>query len=87
MVEIVPPSVETALHRDKSDPDDNKKSHGSQGALSIQEFMDEIKEGWQADRNVCTAGPGHEIIAAWSDAVGSRYAGVEKKYIEATRST
>jgi len=34
VVEIVPPTVETALHRERKDPDDNKKQHGNASALS-----------------------------------------------------
>jgi hypothetical protein len=41
-VEIVPPTVETALHREKKDPNDNKKDHGNFAALSILEFMEQI---------------------------------------------
>jgi short-subunit dehydrogenase involved in D-alanine esterification of teichoic acids len=36
VVEIVPPTVETALHRERKDPDDNKKEHGNKVALSLQ---------------------------------------------------
>jgi short-subunit dehydrogenase involved in D-alanine esterification of teichoic acids len=35
VVEIVPPTVETALHRERKDPDDNKKQHGNASALSL----------------------------------------------------
>ncbi len=33
MVEIVPPTVETALHRERKDQDDNRKSKGNKAAL------------------------------------------------------
>jgi len=83
VVEIVPPSVETALHRDRKDPDDNKKAHGNKTALSVQEFIEEIEKGWEENRDVCTAGPGHKIVKAWTESIGEMYAEVEKGYIEA----
>jgi short-subunit dehydrogenase involved in D-alanine esterification of teichoic acids len=40
VVEIVPPTVETALHRERKDPNDNRKDHGNSTALSVDEFME-----------------------------------------------
>jgi short-subunit dehydrogenase involved in D-alanine esterification of teichoic acids len=73
VVEIVPPSVETDLHRERKDPNDNKKAHGSKTALSISEFMNDILEGWKDDRDICTAGSGHELVKKWVDAYGEQY--------------
>jgi short-subunit dehydrogenase involved in D-alanine esterification of teichoic acids len=73
VVEIVPPSVETALHRERKDPDDNKKDHGNKVALSVKEFMDEVEQGWKDDKDVVSAGPGHELVKKWYDAYGEAY--------------
>ena len=73
VVEIVPPTVETALHRERKDPDDNKKDHGNEGALSLPEFMSQIKEGWINDNDVCTAGPGRDLVDRWYKAYGDLY--------------
>ena len=45
MVEIAPPTMETALHRERKDPNNDKKASGNQAALSVEEFMEEILEG------------------------------------------
>ena len=73
VVEIVPPTVETALHRERKDPDDNKQSHGNEGALSIEDFMKELQEGWESDKDVCPAGLGHEMVEKWYAAFGEAY--------------
>ncbi|KAN0116954.1 NAD(P)-binding protein [Hyaloscypha variabilis] len=73
VVEIVPPTVETALHRERKDPDDNKKDHGNSAALSISEFMEQIEEGWKSDKDVCAAGLGHEMVEKWYGAFGEAY--------------
>ena len=84
VVEIVPPSVETALHRDRTDPDDNKKAHGNKTALSIEEFMDEINKGWEQNLDVVTAGPGHAIVETWEGSVGKKYAEAEQQYLKSS---
>ena len=73
VVEIVPPTVETALHRERKNPDDNKKAHGNAAALSVPEFMEQIIEGWKSDRDTCAAGLGHELVKKWYDAYGEAY--------------
>lgn len=73
VVEIVPPTVETALHRERKDPDDNKKSKGNSAALSVPEFMEQIKLGWEQDQDVCPAGLGHELVEKWYSAYGEAY--------------
>ncbi|KKY19750.1 putative short-chain dehydrogenase [Phaeomoniella chlamydospora] len=72
VVEIAPPSVETDLHRERVDPDDNKKSKGA-SALSVEEFMEEVKRGWE--ENVDTIGPGMagKQVAQWDDTFGKIY--------------
>ncbi|KAF2672739.1 NAD(P)-binding protein [Microthyrium microscopicum] len=73
VVEIVPPTVETALHRERKDPDDNKKEHGNDAALSISEFMEQIVDGWKADKDTCPAGMGKEMVGKWYEAYGEAY--------------
>ncbi|WVR07334.1 hypothetical protein IAU60_004375 [Kwoniella sp. DSM 27419] len=72
IVEIVPPAVETDLHRDRSNPDDNKKSSGS-NALSIEEFMADVTAGWESDADTVSAGPGKAIVKEWGEAMGAKY--------------
>lgn len=77
VVEIVPPTVETALHRERKDPNDNRKDHGNESALSVEEFMDQVQKGWKEDKDVCTAGLGHELVDKWYAAYGDAYAKAE----------
>jgi short-subunit dehydrogenase involved in D-alanine esterification of teichoic acids len=74
VVEIVPPTVETALHRERKDPNDNKKAYGNSSALSVAEFMKQIMEGWKEDKDTCPAGLGHELVEEWYAAYGEPYA-------------
>ncbi len=64
VVEIAPLTVETALHRERKDPDDNKKEHGNKGALSVEEFMEQNVEAWKEDEDICTAGMGRRLLAS-----------------------
>lgn len=41
VVEIAPPTVATDLHREREDPDDNKKERNPD-ALSVEEFVEEV---------------------------------------------
>lgn len=73
VVEIVPPSVETDLHRERKNPDDNKRAKGNKVAITISGFMDDVVEGWKKDENTVSAGPGKEIVAKWHAAFGENY--------------
>ncbi|WVQ99807.1 hypothetical protein IAU59_006949 [Kwoniella sp. CBS 9459] len=72
IVEIVPPAVETDLHRDRTNPDDNKKANMPH-SLSIEEFMDDVKEGWESNQDTVSAGPGKEVVKVWNETLGARY--------------
>lgn len=61
VIEIAPPSVGTDLHREREDPDDNKKDKNA-SALSVEEFMDELKKGWQEDRDCIGAGMSQKVV-------------------------
>jgi len=73
VVEIVPPTVETDLHRERKDPNDNKKAHGNAVALSVPEFMEQVLEGWKSNKDVAPAGLGHELVEKWYSAYGEAY--------------
>lgn len=73
VIEIIPPAVETDLHRDRVDPDDNKRAKGNKMALTIDEFMHEVRQGWENNEELVTAGPGNEIVAEWQATMGKRY--------------
>ena len=48
-IEIVPSTVATDLHRERADPDDNKKEKSS-SALSVDESVDFITKNWKVDK-------------------------------------
>jgi short-subunit dehydrogenase involved in D-alanine esterification of teichoic acids len=79
VVEIIPPSVGTDLHRERENPDDNKKHKGAD-ALTIEEFMAEVAEGLEKDEEVVTAGKmGRELVGKWYGAFGEGYRQAEQR--------
>jgi short-subunit dehydrogenase involved in D-alanine esterification of teichoic acids len=81
VVEIVPPSVGTDLHRERENPDDNKKHKGAD-ALTIDEFMAEVAEQLEQDKDVISAGMGKELVDRWYGAFGEEYGKAEAKIIK-----
>lgn len=73
VVEIVPPSVGTDLHRERENPDDNKKHLGATSSLTIEEFMDDVRKGFENDQNEIGAGTAIEVIADWQEKFGSKF--------------
>ncbi|KAK3688682.1 putative short-chain dehydrogenases/reductase [Podospora appendiculata] len=72
VVEIAPPSVGTDLHRDREDPDDNKK-HKNPSALTVEVFMDEITAKLERGDEIISAGTGNGVVRMWYDAYGGQY--------------
>ncbi|WWC63096.1 uncharacterized protein I303_105695 [Kwoniella dejecticola CBS 10117] len=71
VVEIVPPQVESDLHRDRTNPDDNKKKSGA-GALSVEEFIEDVKKGWEDNLDTVSAGQGIKMIQLWDETFGTK---------------
>lgn len=61
VVEIALPTVATNLHRERTDPDDNKKEKNP-NALSVDEFMNFVIRGWKKDRDVIGAGMSEKVV-------------------------
>ena len=72
VVEIVPPTVATDLHRERENPDDNKKSQ-NKAALTVEEFMEYIVKDWEAGKEVVSAGIGQGIVDRWYKEFGPDY--------------
>lgn len=72
VVEIAPPTVATDLHRELSDPDDNKKNNNPD-ALSVDEFIDEVSTKLERGDEMIAAGMANEIVAKWYGAFGTQY--------------
>lgn len=77
VVEIAPPQVETDLHRDRTDPDDNKKSSGA-NAMSVEEFMEDVRKAWEANDDMIAPGIGGKIVGQWYDTLGAKYKDMAK---------
>ncbi|RAK75322.1 putative short-chain dehydrogenases/reductase [Aspergillus fijiensis CBS 313.89] len=72
VVEVVPPSVGTDLHRDRSDPDDNKK-HKNPKALTVEEFMEFFIRGLEGGQDVIAPGVSQEVVDKWYAQFGGMY--------------
>lgn len=72
VVELVPPMVATDLHREREDPDDNKKEKNAK-ALSVEEFVDEVAGQWEEGRETIGAGMARGIVEAWEREFGGKY--------------
>ncbi|MCJ1248193.1 hypothetical protein MMC30_005410 [Trapelia coarctata] len=69
VVEIVLPTVATDLHRERQDPDDNKKEK-NKAALSVDEFMGDLVQGWEEGREVIGAAMAKGVVERWYTSLG-----------------
>lgn len=72
IIEIAPPTVATDLHRERSNPDDNKKEN-NKAALSVDEFMDEVTKKLKNGDNVIGAGSSAKVVDRWYKEFGDDY--------------
>lgn len=72
VVEIAPPQVGTDLHREREDPDDNKK-HKSPVSLTVEEFMDEVSQKLERGDETFSAGVGQQMVDQWYESFGERF--------------
>ncbi|EHA26127.1 hypothetical protein ASPNIDRAFT_46836 [Aspergillus niger ATCC 1015] len=72
IVEVAPPSVATNLHRDRDDPDDNKK-HKNPNVLSVEEFLDFFVSGLKRGDTMIAPGMSKEIVDKWYSEFGPLY--------------
>jgi len=72
VVEIAPPTVSTDLHREREDPDDNKK-HKNPAAMSIEEFMEEVSQKFEKSDEMIAPGSANGIVDTWYQAYGAEY--------------
>ncbi|KAK2043758.1 short-chain dehydrogenase [Colletotrichum somersetense] len=73
VVEIAPPTVSTDLHRERSDPNDNKKENNPD-ALSVDEFMEQVATKLEDGDETIGPGMAGEVINRWYGAFGEQYA-------------
>ncbi|KAJ3533232.1 hypothetical protein NM208_g650 [Fusarium decemcellulare] len=72
VVEIAPPMVATDLHRERENPDDNKKEY-NENTMTIKEFMDEVTVKLEKGDETIGAGSSNESINKWFEAFGEQY--------------
>lgn len=72
VIEVAPPQVGTNLHRDREDPDDNKK-HKSPTSMDVDEFMAEVAQKLEKGEETFSAGPGQAMVDAWFETYGDRF--------------
>jgi short-subunit dehydrogenase involved in D-alanine esterification of teichoic acids len=77
VIEIAPPTVGTELHRERSDPDDNKKEN-NENALTVEEFTTEAMDKWKTGKEMISAGMGNDIVASWEESMGALFAKMAK---------
>ena len=73
VIEIVPPTVETDLHRERKDPNDNKRSGGNASAVSVADFIAGVEKGWEEDRDTIAPGPARAFVEKWHEVYGEAY--------------
>lgn len=81
VVEIVPPTVATDLHRERSDPDDNKKEKNPD-ALTVDEFMSDVAAQWKDGKTTIGAGMSKQIVGQWFGEFGDTYDKAADKFID-----
>ncbi|KAE8381883.1 hypothetical protein BDV26DRAFT_56294 [Aspergillus bertholletiae] len=72
VIEVAPPSVGTDLHRDREDPDDNKKDKNP-NALSVEEFMGFFATAFERGDSTIAPGMSQGIVDKWYADFGSMY--------------
>ncbi len=46
---------------------------GIKGCFSVEEFMEQIVEGWKGDMDIFAAGIGNEVLEKWYETFGETY--------------
>lgn len=72
VVEVAPPTVATNLHRDREDPDDNKKEKNPD-SLDVGEFMEYVRKGFEEGTETIGAGSSVGVVEKWFGAFGEKY--------------
>ncbi|CCG85167.1 Imidazoleglycerol-phosphate dehydratase [Taphrina deformans PYCC 5710] len=73
VIEIAPPMVESDLHREHADPDNNKKSKNKM-TLSQDEFIKDVEQGLEQGLPEVGAGMALQAIKTWQTSFGEQWA-------------
>jgi short-subunit dehydrogenase involved in D-alanine esterification of teichoic acids len=69
VLEIAPPTVATDLHREREDPDDNKKEKNKE-SMGVDEFVEEVVGRWKGGEECIGAGSAAKIVEEWEGGMG-----------------
>lgn len=75
VVEIAPPAVKTALHRERSDPHDYDKIPN---VIDTKQFMEQVAQQWKDGKETISAGPGVQVVQKWYDTFGPMLKGASE---------
>lgn len=78
VIEIAPPTVATDLHRERTNPDDNKKEN-NEGALELGEFMEEVEKGFKDGSDIIAPGIAKGLVEIWDQGMGEKYRAATKQ--------
>lgn len=73
ILEIVPPSTGTDLHRERENPDDNKVEKGAKTSITVEQFIEEVAQGLEKNNDEIGAGSAHELIKIWNETFGAKF--------------
>lgn len=74
VVEIAPPTVATDLHREREDPDDNKKENNP-NAMSLEEFIEYVEGKLEDGEDMIAPGMAEDIVGRWYKEFGEKAEG------------
>ncbi|CEH17715.1 short-chain dehydrogenase [Ceraceosorus bombacis] len=67
VIELVPPSVATELHRSRVDP---KDSHKNPESLRVEQWISDTAKGLESNADTVSAGPGIALTQKWDETFG-----------------
>ncbi|KAB5590027.1 Oxidoreductase DltE [Ceratobasidium theobromae] len=79
VVEIAPPMVESDLHREHANPDNNKKVNTPE-AMSQDEWIAEVEQAWDGDTDEIGAGFAQVGMTKWRDTFGEMHQELEQRF-------
>ncbi|ODQ52062.1 putative short-chain dehydrogenases/reductase [Saitoella complicata NRRL Y-17804] len=72
VIEVAPPLVGTDLHRDHSDPDNNKKEKNPM-SLTVEEFINQVESQMEEGRDEVAPGFAEPRAKAWQETFGEMF--------------
>lgn len=77
VVEIAPPLVESDLHREHADPDNNNKANNSM-TITQEDFIADVEHGLKSGLPEVGAGTSKGMISTWQTSFGERWGAINQ---------